>query len=341
MASEAANAPRPKPTPLVESRPVISTPGIPSSSSGGSWRPVVSASKPSLASIQSEQQSIRTPVSSRAPAEVLPRPLPRQSSASPATTGAGPSPARISQPTGPLYTPTRAPSGSGSRTTPKGGFGGADIPWTNYTIAPTVSSSPALGSLSDGFGSPATAATSPPPSASFAAIQSQQRAEEAAIREVKAPRSFAEVMAREQAEARKREQDERQAIEAAEFDRWFELESQRVQGMLQAPEFVPQSASAAVPAGSLSSRGGGGHNARGGGGGGAAGSRGGRGRNGKKGGADKSGAEKSTVGGQSGTGQAKQVKSGRGGRGGGARGGGGGAAAAAAGRGSKPAAAST
>lgn len=275
MAKEQAAStpqPRPKLAPLTDNRtPPASAPSVPLSTSATSWRPL-SASKTSLASIQSEQ-SVRTPVSSRAP-----QPLPRQASA-PAVV-ASPSASRPMA-SGSTYTPTRMPSGSASgsatRSTPKGGFGAADIPWTNYTFAPP-SSAPA--SVSPAAVDPfLPSSASSPRARSFAAIQSQQRAEVAAIKEVKAPRSFAEVMAREQEEARQREEDERRAVEEAEFAKWFEAEARRVQGMMQAPEFVPKSGGESSPGGGR----GGARGARGGsrGGRGGAGSSGG-GRGGKK-----------------------------------------------------------
>lgn len=61
---------------------------------------------------------------------------------------------------------------------------------------------------------------------SFAAIQSEQIAQVEAVKDHKAPRSFAEVMAQEQADARRKEEEDR---EAKEFAKWFEEESKRVQ----------------------------------------------------------------------------------------------------------------
>lgn len=85
------------------------------------------------------------------------------------------------------------------------------MPWTNYTIAPP-SPTP------DPFTAFATS-VSPP---TFASIQQAQRAEVAAIKEVKAPRSFQEVMAAEAAEEVAR-------AEAVEFERWWAAEAARVQ----------------------------------------------------------------------------------------------------------------
>ena len=262
MASEAATVPRPvrnAPTPTrTEPSAPASVQSSPAIASAGSWRPLVPSRGPSLADIQSEQAL-------RAARAETPRPITRHPSA-PAVTPAPPA-ARPNAPASPapasvapVYTPTRlVPNSrtvSGSRTTPKGGFGSADVPWTNYTLAP----------VSPPVHDPFVASSSTPPSggASFAAIQSQQRAEVAAIKEVKAPRSFAEVMAREREEAKEREEEQRRIEEELEFARWFEEESKRVQSMVNAPAFIPRSAGPSEASGSRGGRGGRG-GARGGG----------------------------------------------------------------------------
>lgn len=279
MATEAATERRPRTAgsslERVEVRPCATGSTTPLlSATTGSWRPLQPTRGPSLAEIQSEQ-------SARAARAEPPRPITRHPSAPAATTLSSPLARPPPTPTvAPVYTPTRlAPpttrTPSGSRPTAKGGFGAADVPWTNYTFAP-ASPPPAH----DPF--LATSSTPPPPalaascssSSSFSAIQSQQKAEVAAIKEVKAPRSFAEVMAREREEARRREEEVRRVEEEVEFARWFEEESRRVQGMVHAPEFVPRAPALASPG---STARGGGRGGRGGGGG-----RGGRG--GKKGG---------------------------------------------------------
>jgi hypothetical protein len=179
---------------------------LPSTSSTG-WRPVDVAARPSLSSIQSEQSSTRIPASRaessrpvavRAPTATLPSPASSLTASSAAA---------------PVFTPVRTSNrtASGSRPVPKSSFGAADVPWTNYTpVTPQVPPT-------DMFGSPSS-----PPSSSFASIQLAQRAEQTAIKETRAPRSFAEVMQQEAIDAQKR-------AEAEEFERWFEEESRKVQ----------------------------------------------------------------------------------------------------------------
>jgi len=88
----------------------------------------------------------------------------------------------------------------------------------------------------------------PPPMSSFAAIQSEQIAQVEAVKDHKAPRSFAEVMAQEQADARRREEEDK---EAKEFAKWFEEESKRV----QAEESALRSAVASGSGGSKGKKG--------------------------------------------------------------------------------------
>ncbi|BGP17782.1 hypothetical protein JCM10213v2_005824 [Rhodosporidiobolus nylandii] len=202
-----------------------STPTTPSGGSGlamssPSWRPVTSARPSSLASIQSEQAtpllrrpSIPSPASAT-PARPSPSPLTRP-------TPPASSPSSRSDPaaaSGPVYTPSRLPSSS-SRA-PKASFGGSDAPWQNFERISTPTP-PIVASTSsfDPF--------SPPlPAASFAAIQSEQIARAAEVKSHKAPRSFAELMQEEQAQAAAKEEEDR---EAKEFAAWFEAESKRVQ----------------------------------------------------------------------------------------------------------------
>ncbi|GAA5904198.1 hypothetical protein JCM6882_003976 [Rhodosporidiobolus microsporus] len=207
-------------------------PATPSSAPGGlsasalSWRPVVSSRPSSLAEIQS-QQATSTP---RRP----PPPSPATSSLS----AARPSPSRATPPavaspspradpaaaSGPVYTPSRltptSRTSSGPRV-PKASFGGSDTPWQNYerisAPAPPVTSTPPTSSF-DPFAAPAAT--------SFAAIQSEQLASVAAVKDHRAPRSFADLMKEEQAAARRKEEEDR---EAREFAKWFEEESKRVQ----------------------------------------------------------------------------------------------------------------
>ncbi|GAA6019125.1 hypothetical protein JCM11491_002856 [Sporobolomyces phaffii] len=191
------------------------------------WRPVPVARSSSLASIQSEQasstprrpsiphNSASTPP---APTNARPvRPSPIASTSSPVARPADPAAA-----SGPVYTPSRLTprSSSASQRTPKTSFGGSDAPWQNYDRI-TTAPAPVIPSPSSSFDPFA-----PPPSFSFAAIQSEQIAQVAAVKDHKAPRSFAEVMAQEQADARRRDEEDR---EAKEFAKWFEEESKRVQ----------------------------------------------------------------------------------------------------------------
>ncbi|KAK4052965.1 hypothetical protein OIO90_004089 [Microbotryomycetes sp. JL221] len=246
-----------------------------------SWRPVTTTpTKTSLADIQAQQQQQGTrtgilPRSESARPTIGVRPVSSTSSQGLTSALSASRPPLVpSAASGPVYTPSR-PS-PGQKATTRGGFGGADVPWTNYASASSIastSSHPASSSPSElgmsmtpptrrvssssstiptssltpvaptiELASPrqtATLSSSSPASglSSFAAIQTQQQAELLAIREVKAPRSFLEVMASEQQENAKREKEDK---ERKQFEAWFEQESQKVQKMAMAQEFVPR-----------------------------------------------------------------------------------------------------
>ncbi|GAA5933454.1 uncharacterized protein JCM15063_001318 [Sporobolomyces koalae] len=231
MASETLTTPK-RPsvskTALSPSAPVQPTSALSNAlagSSAGGWRPVPVARASSLASIQSEQvtanprrPSLPQASASTPPAQVSARPV--RPSPSPSTS----SPAGVRSPelAGPVYTPSRltARSSSSSQRVPKASFGGSDAPWQNFdriTTSPTPPPAPSAVAF-DPF--------APAPTFSFAAIQSEQIAQVAAVKDHKAVRSFAEVMAQEQADARRKEEEDR---EAKEFAKWFEEESKRVQ----------------------------------------------------------------------------------------------------------------
>ncbi|POY73358.1 hypothetical protein BMF94_3694 [Rhodotorula taiwanensis] len=241
MAKESAAADRrasltKTPSALPSSAPSVPVAG-PSglSSTAPSWRPVVPARSVSLASIQTEQKSVVSTPGRRPPAvsssssslRTVPGSAPRELEASP---GGSPSlrPVDPASAAGPVYTPTRLPSGSKSIPSglrqSKSSFGGSDMPWQNFDRIATVAVSPpaavAASTSLDPFAAPA-------PAASFMAIQSEQIAQLAAVKSHQAPRSFADVMAQEQADARRREQELK---EEREFLVWFEQESKKYQG---------------------------------------------------------------------------------------------------------------
>ncbi|BGP49680.1 hypothetical protein JCM10450v2_005585 [Rhodotorula kratochvilovae] len=242
MASEsAATPPRRTTTPKAPSPSGLSM-------SSPSWRPVVPQRAASLASIQEQQAT--TP---------LRRPI-----AQPVASGSGsvrsppvaPSPSRATPPPlavaspgtalGPVFTPSRLPSGSKASPASRALFGGSDTPWQNYDrLAPSPPPAPAPAAPT----SPTSPNSDPfarPASSSFAAIQSEQRAALDAVKSHRAPRSLAEVMAQERADAAAREL---QLREEKEFERWFEEESRRVQ---------QQQVAAAKAAGKAPKKGGGG-----------------------------------------------------------------------------------
>ncbi|KAK4703901.1 inhibitor of Bruton tyrosine kinase, partial [Phenoliferia sp. Uapishka_3] len=206
----AANFERPSPLTPPSGQPTPTSSWKPQASS--SWRSS-SSPRPSLADIMATEQARPSPtpplpVTSRRP---IPAPLsPSLSQPSPK-----PSPA-------PVITPSRLGASRASTS----GFGAADVPWTNYTVAP-----PPPRVSPDPF-SPFAASVSPA-RGSFASIQQAQREEINAVKEVKAPRSFQEVMAAEAAEERSRaeilEFERRERAEALEFERWWAEESKRVQ----------------------------------------------------------------------------------------------------------------
>ncbi|SCV67107.1 BQ2448_5753 [Microbotryum intermedium] len=215
---------RPLPTSAV--LPLPNTSPNPALSSPSGWRPVASTSPSSLSEIQA-QQSLRAP-----PRVAASRPV--DSSRGPVTrhlVSALPSSISMSRPAptvrtnpasaigAPVYTPTQAPSGS--IYTSRGGFSGADVPWTNYTLASPQAQKPAP---------PLPSASSDPfavsPVSSFAAIQSQQRREIEQVREGRAVRSLAEVMDEERQQARQHELEVKQE---RDFETWFEEESRRFQ----------------------------------------------------------------------------------------------------------------
>jgi hypothetical protein len=94
------------------------------------------------------------------------------------------------------------------------------MPWQNFDRI-TTTPAPVIPSPSSSFDPFA-----PPPSFSLASIMSEQKAQVAAVEAHKAPRSFADVMAQEQAAARRKEEEDR---EAREFEKWFAEEAKRVQ----------------------------------------------------------------------------------------------------------------
>ncbi|GAA5832398.1 hypothetical protein JCM11251_006438 [Rhodosporidiobolus azoricus] len=315
MANESAAAGRrvsgSRPTP-----PVISSAG-PSglSASSPSWRPVAPSRPSSLADIQSQQaaSSPQRPAPPSPAASSLSAARPSPSRATPPVASPPPS-ADPAAAAGPVYTPSRLPpasrTASGLRV-PKTSFGGSDTPWQNHEriFTPTPPVSPPS---FDPFAAPAAT--------SFAAIQAEQVASLAAVKDHKAPRSFADLMKEEQAAARRKAEEEK---EAREFAKWFEEESKRV-----------QQEQAALRAQATTSEGGGS-------GGKGKKSGGGRGKGGKKpavpvaeGGATASSSPQPSPG-PSGASTPKRGGGG-GGRGGGGGGGGGGGRGRGGGRGGKP-----
>ncbi|KAM0792087.1 hypothetical protein ACM66B_004791 [Microbotryomycetes sp. NB124-2] len=268
--ASSATPTRPAPSHSASSPAGVGTSYASPSASGSAgatgWR-VTTPTKTSLAEIQAAQQSsqtqqqpqqsqTRTSTTNASRPVIGTRPLS-------ATSSAGLSNSRpVAAAGGPVYTPLRLLPGQ--KATTRGGFGGADVPWTNYAsigrdspsnvVVESATSSPQLGGgdhlVPVGVSSPSSlpAVDSTPAaststvigsssSSSFAAIQSQQQAELQAIRQVKAPRSFLQVMQSEQEEQKKRDDEER---ERKEFEAWFEQESKKVQKMVRAPEFVPR-----------------------------------------------------------------------------------------------------
>ncbi|GAA5888090.1 hypothetical protein JCM5296_005430 [Sporobolomyces johnsonii] len=265
------------------------------SASAASWRPVPAARPSSLASIQSEQATsmpVRRPsvpgLSSTPPSRssgtfpsLSARPAPSPSPSSPAVRPSDPAAA-----TGPVYTPSRlAPaasrtssSSSSNPRVPKPSFGGSDTPWQNFERIAAPAPPPLVAATTVPAFDPF--ARAPGPATSFAAIQSEQKAQLAAVKSHQAPRSFAEVMAQEQQAARRREEEER---DAREFARWFEEESRRVQEEERALR------GAAAGGGRAGGAGKGKKGAGGGGGGGRGGAGAGAGAGRGKGGGKKSG----------------------------------------------------
>ncbi|GAA5902128.1 hypothetical protein JCM8208_002483 [Rhodotorula glutinis] len=208
-------APSPSPSGLTTSSP--------------SWRPVVPQRTSSLASIQEQQQALLArrpsaqPIPSasgsgsvRSPPPAAPPTPSRSASSAPVAASPG-------VPLGPVFTPSRLASGSKASPSPRTHFGGSDTPWQNYDrMAPSPTPPPAPVAV---VASSPTDPFARPSASSFAAIQSEQRAQLAAVNAHKAKRSLAEVMAQEQADAVRREQELK---EEKEFLSWFEEESKRV-----------------------------------------------------------------------------------------------------------------
>lgn len=195
------------------------------SSSAPSWRPNVPSTRASLADIQAQQLSQPKPQSfTSAPRQPISSQSQRSTSNTLATSPS-PSASSFSRPQNSnsgvgvaVITPVRlVPNRNVSNPSSLSNYRynkSADIPWTNYNIAPTVASSPPPPILD-----PFNAFSITPPT--FASIQSQQIAELNAVKEVRAPRSFAEVMAQEAAE-------ELVKAEELAFEAWFAAESKRV-----------------------------------------------------------------------------------------------------------------
>ncbi|GAA5985736.1 hypothetical protein JCM5350_007474 [Sporobolomyces pararoseus] len=232
MASESSTSGKRSPaskTPL--SPPSATSSPLASSLAGtatGNWRPVPVARAPSLAEIQQSQATATTPRRPSIPhnsASTPPvasmsrptRPSPSPSASSPIVRSSDPSAAA-----GPVYTPSKlvSRSSSSSQRPPKSNFGGSDTPWQNFDRI-TTTPAPVIPSPSSSFDPFA-----PAPTFSLASIMSEQKAQVAAVKDHKAPRSFADVMAQEQAEARRKEEEDR---EAREFEKWFAEEAKRVQ----------------------------------------------------------------------------------------------------------------
>ncbi|KPV74228.1 uncharacterized protein RHOBADRAFT_37206 [Rhodotorula graminis WP1] len=277
MASEsAATPPRRASAGPSGAKPPSSAPsGLTTSSP--SWRPVVPQRTSSLASIQEQQQAL---LARRPSAQPVPSASGSTSVRSPPP-AAPPTPSRLAStapvaaspgvPLGPVFTPSRLPSGSKASPSPRTPFGGSDTPWQNYDrMAPSPTPPPAPVAV---VASSPTDPFARPTASSFAAIQSEQRAQVAAVNAHKAKRSLAEVMAQEQADALRREQELK---EEKEFLSWFEEESKRVkQEQLAAAKALPFTPGASAPSSGTSTP------KRSGGGGGAAGGRGGGGGRGK------------------------------------------------------------
>ncbi|KAJ8293937.1 BTB/POZ domain-containing protein 1 [Rhodotorula toruloides] len=220
------------------------------SASASSWRPVSAPRASSLASIQSEQQAAAPTVSRTPSTPSLRSPPPLLRNTPPASSPSLRSPPPPGSATGPVYTPSRMTptKGTPGSRTPKSHFGGSDTPWQNFDrIAPPA---PPVASSSSAAFDPFAP---PSPAASFAAIQSEQIAQLAAVEHHRAPRSFADVMAEEQAEARRREQALK---EEKEFLAWFEEESRKVQQETGGQPAVAQPGKSGKRGGSGGGRGG-------------------------------------------------------------------------------------
>ncbi|KAI5481874.1 BTB domain and ankyrin repeat containing protein [Pseudohyphozyma bogoriensis] len=190
------------------SKPPMDLRGIMASEAASRPQPSTSGAKSSAPTPVSEQRQapVHPPASRPEPS----RPVSHRATLAPAPP-AGP-PSNPSSAIGAaVIVPTRQGNRAASGSRPKASFGAADIPWTNYSAAPTPA--PAFDAFS--------ASPSTPPLASFASIQSQQRAEVEAVRENKAPRSFADVMAQEREDAQRKAEEE-------DFERWWAQESERV-----------------------------------------------------------------------------------------------------------------
>lgn len=238
-------------TSVSKGSPSLSASSSPWRPSTPSWQPA-GTTRTSLADIQSQQSAfvapfLPAPIPTRQPVRNYPSSSPISASPS-ASSFARPSASSSAHGAG-VITPSRMPSISNR--TPSGsrpsGFRAADVPWTNYTVAPAP---PPLDDPFEFF------STSPPAaSASFASIQSQQKAEVEAIKETKAPRSFAEVMAQEALDALNR-------AEEIEFEKWWEAESKK----MAAGDATSFAQSVATPESSGRGRGRGGSSKKAGGG---------------------------------------------------------------------------
>lgn len=217
LAAEAAERPTRASTPSTSTNTPLST-SVPKPVVG--WR-ALDAPSPSFLSIQSSQVTVPVP---RAP--VPPAASRAAFALRPAASPIPLAPTRAST----IITPTRqvrtslaSGSGGGSGS----GFGAADVPWTNYTAPP----SPAFpASFAPATSPTLTSSAFTPPTAAaptFASIQSQQQAANESYKTLKAPRSFAVVIAQEQAEAKEREERAREREEERAFAIWWDAEAER------------------------------------------------------------------------------------------------------------------
>lgn len=202
------------------------------------WRPVETP-PPSFLSIQSQQATPARP----ATAPPTPRSSELRRPSIPTSSSPVSPPVLHRDKSSHIITPVRQAVGSRSSSSSvrKGGFGAADVPWTNYTAPPSPSlppsfshsSPPSLLSLLPQQNQPQQQqeqyhASSSPPPISFASIQSEQHAAILSIQQTKAPRSFQSVIAQEAAESARRADLRAQRNEEEEFAKWWELESERV-----------------------------------------------------------------------------------------------------------------